>query len=108
MDNLIKRIAAAECNCILIHNLGKKNEKFELIKKLKEKLGTVTVYTNDDFAEYLITSLYEKNDPVETFYVNANMVVFYDVDFMTNKPGHIKIVFFLTHFLSSQNYYKLS
>lgn len=96
MENLIKKIATTKNKGIFIYNLGKRNEKFEFVKKLRKNLGTVAVYTNDDFTEHLITSLYEKNDPVETFSVNTDIVVFYDIDFLTNKPSHIKTLKELT------------
>ena len=87
MENLFKQITSAMENqkVILVHNLGRRNEKFQLTNLLKEYNEKIFAWSELDLGTHIIESLYEKRNPTENLPV-CEIMIFYDCDCFTCKP----------------------
>lgn len=88
MKKIIERLLSEESNLILLYNIGKNNEIFEIIRLLKNNFQKMSVC--HDFGEFIIQSLYEKKTPTENLLQDdIALFVISNVECLSNKPSHI-------------------
>lgn len=88
VKKIIEQFLSEESNPILLYNIGKNNEIFELIRLLKNTFQKMSVC--HDFSEFIIQSLYEKKSPTENLLQgDIELFVISNVECLSNKPSHI-------------------
>ena len=89
MDNIVRQIIESKgSKSVLVYELGTNNEKFELTRRLKSAYKNVIAVSEEELAEHIINSFMRDKSTPEIM-PDAELLIFYDIDFFTCKNIHI-------------------